>query len=424
MYFVIRQRWLCGALTLALMPVASLGLADWPSFRGADRSAVAPDKDLLTSWPKEGPELLWDAAGAGRGYATPTIADGKLYTLGDALSVADDKDEYLTCFDIKDGKQLWKLKTGRPWADGPEEWQSARSTPTVDGKQVFVITAYGQLICATTDGKKVWEKDLMGEFGGTKADSWGYSESPTVDGDLVVVTPGAEKNTMVALNRKNGKLVWSCSRPGDIGAGHASIVKTKVGKVDVYVTTTGSGAMGVRAKDGKLLWTYNIDKTTAVIPTPIAKDEYVFFTAGYKRGGALLKQVAKGNDVKVEEVYELQTNLANKHGGVVRVGDLLFGDSDDAGAPFCADMMTGEVAWKKRGSGRGSASVAAADGHVYIRYSDGVMTLVKASRDGMEEVGSFKPPRTSERPSWAHPVIDDGKLYLREGDHILCYSLK
>jgi outer membrane protein assembly factor BamB len=222
-----------------------------------------------------------------------------------------------------------------------------------------------------------------------------------------------------------GSTQWTCSSPDDRGAGHASIVIANVANTKIYVQTTGSGAMGVRAKDGKLLWTYGIDQTTAVIPTPIVRDDLVFFTAGYGRGGALLRQVPSGpGEVTVDEIYPPLPPLQNKHGGVVLVGDYVYGDSGDAGQPFCADLMTGEVQWKSRGSGRKSASVAAADGHLYFRYSDGTMTLAKASPEGLEEVGSFKVPGSGERPSWSHPVIADGKLYLREGDKMLCYELK
>ena len=172
---------------------------------------------------------------------------------------------------------------------------------------------------------------------------------------------------MVALNKLTGNTIWSTPREGDRGAGHSSIVISEIGGTRVYVQMTGSGAMGVRAKDGKLLWTYDIDKTTAVIPTPIIRDDLVFISVGYKRGGALLRQVAQGETVSVETVYGLKKNLSNKHGGVVLVGDHVYGDSDDKGTPFCADLMTGEIKWKSRGSGKKSASIAAADGHLYIR---------------------------------------------------------
>ncbi len=415
-------------LTLAACLICTFTAAssladDWPTFRGANRTGVAPDTNLLEKWPADGPKLVWETEGAGRGYADVSIAGDRFYTLGDGLSTVDDKDEYLTCFDLADGKQIWRHKTGPAWTKGMGTWQSSRGTPTVDGNRVYVLTPQGVLHCVSTDGEGQWKIDLKKKFGGKKAESWGYSESILIDGDNLICTPGGPKNTMVALNKKTGEQVWSCSRAGDRGAGHASIVISEVGSTRVYVQTTGSGAMGVRAGDGELMWTYDIARTTAVIPTPIVREDLVFFAAGYKRGGALLRQSEEGDGVKVEEVYALKTGLANKHGGIVLIGDFLYGDSDDKGIPFCADLMTGEIKWKSRGAGKRSVSVTGADGHLYFRYSDGMMTLVKADPESFQEVSSFKVPGSGGRPSWSHPVILDGRLYLREGDKVLCYSI-
>ena len=404
----------------------SAAAADWPTFRGAGRTGVAPDTNLLKSWPTEGPKLVWQTAGAGRGYASLAIAGTRIYTLGDGLSTASDADEYLSCFDRASGKPVWKTKTGQPWTDGQESWQSSRSTPTVDGDMVYVITPFGQLIaCRTEDGREVFRVDLKAQFGGTKGDSWGYSESVTIDGDRLICTPGGEQATMVALNKKTGAPIWACPIKLDRGAGHSSVVIATVGGRSVYVQTTAAGAFAVDAKTGQFLWAYPIDKTTAVIPTPIIKDDLVFFAAGYKRGGALLRQVPGPNgQVTIKEIYGLNPDLANKHGGIVLVGDHLYGDSDDKGIPFCAELMTGKVVWKERGSGKNSATVAAADGHIYVRYADGTLSLVKADPAGYQEVSSFKVPGSGDRPSWAHMVILDGLLYLREGDAILCYDLR
>jgi len=404
---------------------AETSLNGWPTFRGPQRTATAPDTNLLTEWPADGPKLLWESDGAGRGYSSLAIAGGRIYTLGDAPSTADDEDEYLLAFELATGKPLWKLKTGEAWTSGKPDWQGARSTPTVDGDRVYVLTPQGILVAATTEGKELWRKDLTKDFAGKKAEGWGYSESVLVDGDKLICTPGGPEQTMVALDKLTGETRWTTARAEDRGAGHASIVIATIGGTRVYVQSTGSGPIGVRADDGKLLWTYDIEQTTAVAPTPILRGDLVFFAAGYGRGGALLKQVpgAEG-EVKIEEVYPLNRELANKHGGIVLVGDYLFGDSDDRGIPFCAELMTGEVKWKSRGAGKGSACVCAADGHVYVRYADGTMTLVKASPEGFSEAGSFKVPGSGDRPSWAHPVVFDGKLYLREGDKLLCYDLR
>lgn len=414
------------AAAWAAVLAGSSPAADWPTFRGAERTAVAPDTDLVESWPADGPRLVWQTAGAGRGYASLAIAGERIYTLGDGLSTAGDKDEYLSCFDRATGRQLWTTKTGGPWTDGQESWQSSRSTPTVDGDTVYVITPFGQLVaCATADGREKYRVDLKERFGGKKGDSWGYSESVTIDGDRLVCTPGGEQATMVALDKRTGRPLWSCPMKGDRGAGHASIVKAKVGGREVYVQTTAAGAFAVDAATGRFLWAYPIDQTTAVIPTPIVKDDLVFIVAGYKRGGALLRQVpGPGGSVKVEEVYGLKPELANKHGGVVLVGDHLYGCADDQPILLCAELATGKVVWKERGSGKNSATLAAADGHLYVRYADGTLALVKADPAGYREVSSFKVPGSGERPSWAHMVILDGRLYLREGDAILCYDLR
>jgi outer membrane protein assembly factor BamB len=401
--------------------------AEWPTFRGPERTGVSTETGLLTEWPEEGPPLLWQSKGAGRGYSSVCISGGKLYTLGDGVSTAEegDKDEYLCAFDEKDGKPIWKTKVGPAWTSGQPDWQSSRSTPTCGDGLVAVISPQGVLlVCDAATGAEKWRKDLKKELEGKKADGWGYSESPTFDGDLLVCTPGGEKATMVAMKKATGEVVWICQREGDRGAGHASIVTTKVGDTKVYVNSTGGGGMGVRASDGKLLWTFDIDRTTAVIPTLLVRDDLVYFVAGYNRGAALLKQVPEGDEVKVEVVYDLKPSLANKHGGVVLVGDHVYGDSDDRGIPQCVDLMTGEVKWKKRGAGRGSAVVTAANGFLYVRFQNGIMALAEATPDDYEEVSSFKIPESEDRPSWSHPVVLNGKLYIREQDNLHCYDVR
>lgn len=417
--------WFLVTLTLTSFAIGDELENSWPSFRGPERNGVSRDRGLLTKWPEGGPKLLWEADGTGRGYSSLAIAGGRIFTLGDGPSTADDKQEYLVCHNLADGQQLWKSRTGPAWNNGKRSWQSSRSTPTIDGDRVYVLTAHGGLISFNTDGDELWRKDLKEDFSGKKADDWGYSESVLIDGERLVCTPGGEKNTMIALDKQSGDTLWTAARSDDRGAGHASIVVSQIGDTRVYVQTTGSGAMGVRASDGEVLWTYDIRDTIAVIPTPIVRNDLVFFSAGYGTGGALLRQVPTDErGVKAEEIYPNNGKLANKHGGIVLVGDYLYGDTDDRGVPFCAELMTGDVKWTARGSGSGSASITAADGCLYIRYGDGTMTLAKASPDALEELGSFKIPGSGDRPSWSHPVVLGGKLYLREGDKLLCYELR
>jgi outer membrane protein assembly factor BamB len=410
-----RRALTAAAVLLALPALSALG-NDWPSFRGPDRTGVSKESGLLKKWSADGPPLVWHVHGAGRGYASLAIVGDRIFTLGDGPSSESDKDEYALCFDRETGKRIWSQTS----------WQSSRSTPTVDGDRVYFLTPYGQLICYdVADGHERWRKALKEDLGGKKGDSWGYSESVLIDGDRLICTPGGPQATMVALDKLTGKLIWTTVRPGDHGAGHSSIMISDVGGTKVYVQDTASGPMGVRAEDGKFLWSHEIGQAAAaVIPTPVVKGDYVYFSIGYKHGGILFKQIPDADGVKIKQIYPLNPKMANKHGGVVLIGDYIYGDTEDSGIPFCAQLMTGKIMWKKRGSGRGSAAMAAADGHLYIHFADGTMVLALASPKGYKEVSSFKVPGGGDRPSWSHPVILDGKLYLREQDHILCYDIR
>ncbi len=368
------------ALAVGTLPLFA---SDWPTFRGPDRSGVSPERDLLQEWPEEGPPLVWRAEGAGRGYASAAIADGRVYTLGDGPSHADDEDEYLSCFSDADGSLLWATKTGSAWNKGQPTWQGSRATPTVDTDRVYVITPAGNLYCcATSDGEVLWKHDLKADFEGKKADGWGYSESPLVDGDRVVCTPGGETATMVALDKTDGSLIWKAVHPGDEGAGHSSIVPAEVAGTRIYVQNTGGGPIGVAADTGTLLWDYAMDPPTAFIPSPVIKHDLVFSTAGYGLGGALIRQVPQGDGTfAVDEIYPADPDLANKQGGLVLVGDYLYGGSGGSNRVLCIELISGQVEWEARGAGRNSISVAAADGRLYLHFSDGTMALAKASPD-------------------------------------------
>jgi outer membrane protein assembly factor BamB len=425
-----RALFVLGAAALPIVVESWVSLAragDWPTFRGPGRTAVSSDAGLLQAWPAEGPKLVWETQGGGRGYSSLAIAGHQIYTLGDGPSTAEDKDEYLLCFNRDSGAPLWKAKTGPAWNSGQSNWQGSRSTPTVDGDRVYVISPHGELVCCdTSSGQERWRKSLKNDFQGKKGDNWGYSESPLVDGDLLVCTPGGETTTMVALNKLTGEVVWKVARKEDRGAGHSSIVVSNISGTKIYVQLTANGPLGVRASDGQILWTFPMNKVTAVIPTPIVRDNLVFYAVGYGTGGGtLIRQIAGQNGaVTIEQVNPLNSALVNKHGGTVLVGDYVYGDTDDGGIPHCAELMTGKKMWQKRGSGKGSTSIISADGCLYLHYADGTMALAKADPTDYVETGSFKVPGSGERPSWSHPVIVDGRLYLREQDKLLCYDLR
>ncbi len=402
---------------------------DWPQWRGPHRDAVCTETGLLPKWPADGPKLLWNArevnkgANVGNGYASVAIAGGKIYTLGDRGGQGN-----LICLDEATGKVLWVTPFSPTYGDG-----GPRCTPTVDGARVYGLSPHGILVCADAgDGNVLWKKDLKADFGGHMMSGWNYSESPLIDGDKLVCTPGGKKAALVALNKESGSVLWKCEAPRDDGAGYASIVVAEAGGVRQYITLLGGqlGLVGVDASSGKFLWNYKkVANGTANIPTAIVKGDLVFASTAYNRGAALLRLVPNGKGgIDAKEVYWLgHEDLQNHHGGMVRIGDYIYGGHGHGeGHPFCLEMATGNFKWGPipKSPGGGSAAVLYADGRLYFRYQDNTMVLIDATPDGYHVESSFRLPKGTSSPGWQHPVIHDGKLYVRANDQLYCYDVK
>jgi outer membrane protein assembly factor BamB len=395
---------------------------DWPQWRGPDRTGVCQEKGLLPTWPKDGPPLAWKAKGLGGGYSTVSVAAGRIFGMGSRKN-----DEVVWALDEATHQELWatRINDSLPsvgYGEGP------RCTPTVDGERLYAVGVGGDLVCLeSATGKEVWRKSYPKDFGGHMMSGWGFSESPLVDGDRLICTPGGNEASLVALNKKTGEVVWKAAVPNAGGAAYASVVTAQVGDVRLYLQWFGQCLAGVSAKDGKYLWRYErTHNGTANIPTAIVKGDQVFCSTGYGAGAALLRLVPGGDGVKAEEVYFLPAkDLQNHHGGMVLVGDYIYcGHGHNAGEPSCVELKTGKVVWRERGPGSGSSAVLAADGELYFRYQNGVMALVEATPSGYKEKGKFTLPENSGKPSWPHPVIANGKLYIRDQDTLLCYDVK
>jgi outer membrane protein assembly factor BamB len=408
--------WCCslGVLAPALLPLKAAP-GDWPGWRGPDRTGVSTETGLLKEWPAGGPKLLWKVTGMGGGYSTPSVADGRIYLMG-----SKGKDEYAIVLDAKDGKQLWATKIGPVGRDGPPTYPGPRSTPTVDGDRIYVLGSDGDLACLDKDGKVLWQKNLARDLGGTRG-RWAYAESPLIDGDVLVCTPGGAKASLAALNKKSGEVIWKAEVPDGGEAAYASAIVAEAGGVKQYIQFLRNGVAGVSAKDGKFLWHYGKGATTTNCSTPIFRDGFVFESiAGPGVGGcALLRLSAEGQGVAAQEVY-YNRSLSNHHGGVVLVGDSLYGTTN---ALVCMDFKTGKVRWQDRSVGKGS--VSAADGHLYVRSEkSGQVALVEATPTGYKEKGRLDQPSRSKYNAWPHPVIANGRLYLRDDDVLLCYDVK
>jgi outer membrane protein assembly factor BamB len=436
---VIVQKMTCWKLW-SLAAVVSLSLAgvllaadssstqpgDWPQFHGPNRDAICTETGLLQQWPEGGPKLLWKIEGLGKGYSTVSITGGRIFTMGDRRPPGQSESQFVIALDLGSRKELWATRVGPPHEDGP------RCTPTVDGELLYAIGTEGDLVCLeTATGKVRWRKSFPRDFGGRMMTGWKYSESPLVDGEKLVCTPGGKDAMIVALNKKTGELIWKCGLPrlgnrGKDGAGYSSMVAAEIDGVRQYIQIVGRGAVGVEADNGRFLWGYNrIANNVANIPTPVVRGNYVFVTTSYKTGSALLKPTLGSDGFHVEEVYYLSPRqFENHHGGVVLVGNYLYGgDGQNNGTPVCLDFMTGKILWKVKAPGQGSAAVLYADGCLYFRYQDGLMALIEATPKAFRLKGTFH-TAVKLGNSWPHPVIYDGKLFLRDQDVLMCYDVR
>ena len=406
---------LFSTLALLLFFTGSLRAENWPGWRGQDRTDVSNESGLLTEWPTEGPKQIWLSKKCGVGYAGFAVVGENVYTMG-----AYAKDERLICLDANTGEIRWRtvmtetvLENG--WGDGP------RGTPTVDGDHVYAMAGEGTLVCVKADdGELVWKVNMK-DFGGT-IPNWGYSESILVDGDKVLCTPGGDEGALIALNKSTGKLIWQSKEFTD-RADYASLIVVEHEGVRQYIQLTQKTLVGVNAEDGKVLWTYPWPGRTAVVPTPIFRNGNVYISSGYGVGCGLVKLT---ND-SAEQVYENKV-MKNHHGGVILVGDYLYGYSDGLGW-VCQDFESGEEVWSEK-KALGKGAVACAKGLLYcVDEKSGEVALIEASPKGWNEKGRFKLTPQSEFRSprgkiWTHPTIANGKLFLRDQEIVYCFDIK
>lgn len=400
-------------IVLTLLITGSMALAaDWPQWRGPERDDHSSDTGLLHQWPKEGPRLLWKTDGLGAGYSTVSIVGDRIFTAGDG------PDSSLVHALSSEGKVIWSSKLGRPGEAGG--YVGPRAQPTVDEGAVFMLGQFGDLVCYdAATGKETWRKNLSKDFGGERG-GWGYAESVLVDGDNVICTPGGRKGTMLALNRKTGEQVWRTTDLAD-KAEYVSAVVATIGGVKQYVQMTGNSVFGV-SPVGKLLWRAERRGITATIPTPVVYNDHVYVTSGYGVGCSCFKISKQVDEFKAEQVYKNRI-MVDHHGGVVRVGDYLYGHSDGNGW-VCQKFDTGELVWKTNSVGKGSLTFA--DGQLYLRSEGGAgrIALVDATPEGYREHGRFEQPQRSNKNSWPHPVVINGRLYIRDQEWLLCYEVK
>ena len=406
---------LVSALSWAIL-LSSASASDWPQWQGPDRNAISKESGLLKEWAKEGPPLVWKIKGLGGGDSAPSIAASRIFGMGNRGD-----DEMVWALSETDGKEIWVTRLGPAFKPQmPQGKEGPGCTPTVDGKLLYVEGLGGEVACIqVSDGKIVWQRSLKGDFGG-RVPTWSFRESPLVDGDKVIFTPGGEDATLVALDKLTGKPIWKSQVPGSPKAAYSSVIVIDFEGQRQYVQFTAKGLVGVAASDGKFLWRYDRPANGPGIncSTPIYQDGRVFAASAYGAGGGLVKLSKDANaGVKAEEVF-FSKKIQNHHGGVIFFDGCLYGANggNEGGALVCLDFSTGNVLWDERDDAQHRApkgSITMADNRFYYRTEKGSILLIEPSSKEYLERGRFDQPDRSDLPAWAHPVIANGKLYVR-----------
>ena len=389
---------------------ASTVEGEWPQHRGPNRDNISTEKGLLDSWPNDGPKEVWRQTGLGEGYSSVAISDGKLFTMGNRGN-----DEMLLAFDVADGKPLWSTKTGRAYRENMGN--GPRGTPTVDKDHVYALGANGDLACVKVGkGEIVWQQNILDEYGGNNI-TWGISESVLIDGNNLICSPGGRQGTIVALNKMTGRPVWRASVQGSPQAAYSSPIVVEFGGVKQYVNYVHTAVVSVSAKDGNVLWGFRESANgTANCSTPLYADGQVYTSSGYGTGAASFKLAPGG---KANVAYS-NKDMVNHHGGMVLLDGHIYGFDEQI--LKCIDLKTGKAKWQNRSVGKGSVTYA--DGYLYLRSENGPVALATATTNGYDEKGRFDPPGRSNKPSWSHPVVCGGKLFLRDMDTLLAYDVK
>jgi outer membrane protein assembly factor BamB len=405
---------------------------DWPQWQGPDRNAISRETGLLRDWPKDGPPLAWQVKGLGGGDSAPSIAAGRIYGMSHRANDEGGEVQVVWALSESDGEEVWVTALGPAFPQRmPQGKEGPACTPTVDGERLYVLGLGGELACLQAkDGKLIWQRGLQRDFGG-QVPTWSYRESPLIDGEKVICTPGGEDATLVALNKSTGQTIWKSQVPGNPKAAYASAIAIDFEGQRQYVQLTQRALVGIAASDGKFLWRYDRAANSHGIncSTPIHRDDLVFAASAYGAGGGLVKlSRAADGGVEAEEVY-FTKKMQNHHGGMILFDNHLYGANggNEGGALACLEFRTGTVLWDERDNSERRApkgSLALADGLLYYRTESGTMLLIEPNPEEYVERGRFEQPDRSAKPAWAHPVIANGKLYVRDQDVLFCYDVK
>jgi len=388
---------------------------NWPCFHGPDRTNKSEETGLLEAWPDGGPPLLWEISGLGEGYSSVSFAGGYLFTAGMV-----EKQTHVFAFDMN-GQLAWKKPNGASWEthmSHARAYTGSRSTPTYDRGRVYHLGELGRLAAFEYNtGSEVWSMELREQFD-TGIPEYGYSESVLIEGDRLYCCPAGKKAYLICLDKHTGNVIWYNDEiPGNVGFN--SLVTFDHGGYHQIAGLSSSCIYGVDAETGKLLWKVDYENSRDNnVTDPIYHDGHLFASSGYGKGSILLKLNVSGKKIIPETVWHTEL-MDNHHGGVILHEGCFYGAGHNSRGWFCLDFHTGEQLWKAQGKG----SLTFADERLYCLEERGIMTLVKATPEGYEASGSFEVPGGGKGMYWAHPVVCDGKLFIRHTDKLFAYDI-
>jgi outer membrane protein assembly factor BamB len=398
--------------------------AEWPCFHGPKRENKSLETGLIKTWPENGPELMWTASGLGKGYSSVSVGNGRIFTAG-----MIERNTYLIALDMK-GKELWRKLNGESWqASGRSRrwagsYAGSRSTPTIDGETVYHISEMGDLTAFEAGtGKEKWKLNVRTKFEAPRP-KYGYSESLFILDDRLFCQAGGTKGFVVALNKKDGTVIWANTEIND-PIGYSSFVLARIGEVDQLISLSAARIFSVKPDSGKFLWKYAFaNKRNNNCTDVIIHKEMVFAATGYGKGSTLIKPEKKEDGKEdgtftVRKVWESKL-MDNHHGGVVLLDGFLYGAGSEAKGWTCMKFDTGEKKWQSPGKG----SLTYADGHLNCYDENGAMSLVKANPEKWDLAGSFTVPKGGSGKYWAHPAVCGGILYVRHAEKLYAYRIK
>lgn len=385
----------------------------WPQFHGPDRDNISRETGLLKTWPDEGPALAWTAKGLGHGFSSVAIANGIIYTVGNM-----EEDTVVTALNMK-GEVQWRAKNGKAWT---KDYPGTRSTPTINGNRIYHQSPLGNIVCLNAEtGEVIWEVDILTKVG-SKNSTWGLAESLLIDGDRLISCPGGPETCMVALDKHTGSIIWKAPSTNEL-AGYSSPILVEYKGLRIIVTLTAKAIIGVNADNGDLLWhVMHESYADENVMIPIFYDGYIFIST-LVTGSVKWKIAVEGGKVALEEIWRTK-ELDNHHGGVILLDGYLYGTSTvkNSNKWICLDWQTGRMMYADPGVGKGSLTYA--DGMLYTLSIDRVMGLVRPTSTKFELVSSFEIPKGGKGKSWAHPVVCNGRLYIRHGEFLYAYSVR